>query len=281
MKLLLWSGLALFSLGESAVHAAAVTEGSIRPRRRHENDMDFAKYNPFYWEGRQAHFRVEDGTPDGENRLKFTFYTEWPQDYVPTRGPDFSAFYIGSPSATNETQRSKFAWNVRMDHVQDFRVFSAELGPEEFSAFGDRLQLGAVLTFEFRFFMNEGFDLWQRQKIANPHTISAYYSEFLRIRIGTAGLIIDDPDNPQQAAVAQRYAGGATTIPTVRVEPWKALQQQAWNIRPEHSQEFMTGRTWFHTDMVDGMHVLDDSDDKPSPFFEDERMRRSGLAASA
>jgi len=281
MKRFYWGGLLLMALWDTYAYAKAVTEGSIRPRRRHENDMDFSKYNPFYWEGRQAHFKVEDMTPDGENRIRFTFFTEWPQDYIPTRGPDFSAVYIGSPNAGSETERSKFALNIRMNHVADYKVFTAELGPGEFSAFKDRMQVGSVLTFEFRFFMNEGFDLWQKQKAQNIHNISAYYSEFFRIKIGSPGLLIDDPDRTDAAPVDLRYAGGATTIPTVRVEPWKALQQQAWNIRPDHSQTFMTGRTWFHTDMVDGRHILDDSDDKPSPFFEEDRQRRAGFAASA
>lgn len=277
----LFSGLfLLLSLWETQAEAVAITEGSIRPRRRHENDMDFSKYNPFYWEGRQAHFKVEDWTPLGENRMRFTFYTEWPQDAIPTRGPDFSAVYIGSPSAGSETERSKFALNIRMKTVGDFKTFTAELGPGEFSAFRDRMKPGSVLTFEFRFFMNEGFVLWQKQKMTNPHNISAYYSEFFRLRIGTPGLIIDDPDRTDAAPHPLRYAGGATTIPTVRVEPWKALQQQAWNITPANSQNFLNGRTWFHTDMVSGQHLLDDSDDKPSPFFEEERQKRSGLASS-
>ncbi len=273
--------LLLMGLWEIEAQARAVTEGSIRPRRRHENDMDFSKYNPFYWEGRQAHFKVEDWTPDGENRMRFTFYTEWPQDAIPTRGPDFSAVYIGSPNAPSETERSKFALNIRMNHVSDFKVFTAELGPGEFAAFRDRMKPGAVLTFEFRFFMNEGFDGWQKQKAANPHNISAYYSEFFRVKIGSPGLLIDDPDRTDTPPHPLRYAGGATTIPTVRVEPWKALQQQAWNITPANSQNFMNGRTWFHTDMVNGQHLLDDSDDKPSPFFEEERQRRAGFSASA
>ncbi|HYX33384.1 MAG TPA: di-heme oxidoredictase family protein [Oligoflexus sp.] len=281
MKRFYWGGLVLLALWDCYAHAKAQTEGSIRPRRRHENDMDFSKYNPFYWEGRQAHFKVEDMTPDGDNRIRFTFFTEWPQDYIPTRGPDFSAVYIGSPNGGNENERSKFALNFRMNHVGDHKVFSAEIRPEDFAAYRNQLQVGKVLTFEFRFFMNEGFDSWQKQKQANVHNISAYYSEFFRIQIGSPGLLIDDPDRTDAVPSSLRYAGGATTIPTVRVEPWKALQQQAWNIRPEHSQSFMTGRTWFHTDMVDGQHLLDDSDDKPSPFFEDERQRRAGYAASA
>jgi CxxC motif-containing protein (DUF1111 family) len=273
--------LLLLSLWDIKAQAQVVTEGSIRPRRRHENDMDYSKYNPFYWEGRQAHFKVEDWTASGENRMRFTFYTEWPQDAIPTRGPDFSAVYIGHPDAGSETERSKFALNIRMNHVADYRVFAAELGPGEFAAFQDRMRKGSVLTFEFRFFMNEGFEPWQKQKTSNPHNISAYYSEFFRVRIGSPGLLIDDPDHPDGLPHALRYAGGGTTIPTVRVEPWKALQQQAWNITPANSQNFLNGRTWFHTDMVSGQHLLDDSDDKPSPFFEEDRQNRSDLAASA
>jgi CxxC motif-containing protein (DUF1111 family) len=273
--------LLLMGLWEAHAQAVTVTEGSTRPRRRHENDMDFSKYNPFYWEGRLAHFKVEDWTAHGENRMRFTFYTEWPQDAIPTRGPDLSAIYIGNPSADSEVDRSKFALNIRMKNTGDFKVFTAELGPGEFAAFRDRMQPGQVLTFEFRFFMNEGFEPWQKQKIANYHNISAYYSEFFRIRIGLPGLLIDDPDRPDGLAHPLRYAGGTTTIPTVRVEPWKALQQQAWNLRPENAQDFLNGRTWFHTDMVTGEHIPDDSDDKPSLFFEVERKKREGLASSA
>ncbi|WP_141736126.1 di-heme oxidoredictase family protein [Oligoflexus tunisiensis] len=281
MKHFCWGGLLLLALWDTWAQAAAITEASIRPRRRHENDMDFSKYNPFYWEGRQASFKVEDFTPDGENRLRFTFYTEWPQDAIPTRGPDFSAVYIGNPNAPSETERSKFALNVRMKHVSDYRVFTAELGPGEFAAFRDRLKVGSVVTFEFRFFMNESFGPWQKQKMANVHNISAYYSEFFRIRIGSSGLLIDDPDRSDIVPAALRYAGGGTTIPTVRVEPWKALQQQAFNIKPAHSQDFMFGRTWFHTDMANGQHTRDDSDDKPSPFFEEDRQERAGFASTA
>src|SRR5690606_367887 len=147
--------------------------------------------------------------------------------------------------------------------------------------FRDRLKVGAVLTFEFRFFMNESFGPWAKQKATNVHNISAYYSEFMRIRIGSSGLVIDDPDRSDVMPAAQRYAGGGTTIPTVRVDPWKALQQQAFNRKPAHAQDFMLGRTWFHTDMVNGQHMLDDSDDKPSPFFEEDRQRRAGVAATA
>jgi hypothetical protein len=103
----------------SMVDGVAVTEGVIRVRRRHENDMDFSKYNPFYWEGRRAWFKVEDYTPRGENRMVFSLHTEWPQDYIPTRGSDFSAIYKGDPLG-DETGRSKFAINTRMEHVGGF-----------------------------------------------------------------------------------------------------------------------------------------------------------------
>ncbi|WP_225411706.1 di-heme oxidoredictase family protein [Stigmatella hybrida] len=258
-----------------------VTEGSSRPRRRHENDQDFSKYNPFYWEGRQSSFKVEDFTPTGEKRIKFTLTTEWPQDYIPTRGPDFSAIYIGNPSASSETERSKFALNIRMTHVRDARVFEATLGPGEFAAFANQMQPGQILTFEFRFFLSESFSGWAAQKAKNPHNISAYYSEFLRIRIGQGGLFIDDPLNPNAVPATQRYAGGWTTTPTTRVEPWRALQQQANNILPSNSQRFMTGRTWFHTDFVSGEHATDEADDKPTIFFDADRVSRSNHASSA
>ena len=78
----------------------AITEGVIRVRRRHENDMDYSKYNPFYWEGRLTRFRVEDYTPRGENKIKFTLLTEWPQDYIVNRGPDFSCITLATRSPT-------------------------------------------------------------------------------------------------------------------------------------------------------------------------------------
>lgn len=259
----------------------AVTEGVIRVRRRHENDMDFSKYNPFYWEGRGTSFRVEDYTSRGENRIKFTLVTEWPQDYMPTRGPDFSAIYTGDPSADSEVMRSKFALNVRMNHIADHRVFEATIGPNEFNAFANELRKGSLLTFEFRFFNNESHPGWQRQKMANPHTLSAYYSEFIRIKIGEAGLLIDNPENSRAFAPKESYSGGATTIPTVRVEPWRALQQHALNLQEAHEQAFLDGRTWFHTDFISGQHIDDDSDDKPMFFFEEMRQARSNYAASA
>src|SRR5688572_28698104 len=53
------------------MNGVAVTTGTIRVRRRHENDLDFSKYNPFYWSGRIVKFRIEDYTPSQQNRLKF------------------------------------------------------------------------------------------------------------------------------------------------------------------------------------------------------------------
>ncbi len=113
------------------VDGVAVTEGVIRVRRRHENDMDFSKYNPFYWEGRRAWFKVEDYTPRGEKRMVFTLRTEWPQDYIPTRGSDFSAIYKGDPLG-NETGRSKFAINTRMKHIGGFTHFEQEINDLSF-----------------------------------------------------------------------------------------------------------------------------------------------------
>ncbi len=265
----------------SFLDGVAITEGEIRPRRRHENDMDFSKYNPFYWEGRLARFKLEDFTPLGENKLRFTLITEWPQDFIPNRGPDLSAIYKGDPVAGSEVMRSKFDINMRMNHIRDFRVFEAVLGPEVFRVHPDLLKPGQLLTFEFRFFMNENFELWQKQKASNPHGISAYYSEFIRIKIGEPGLLIDSLDGPNAMPSPLRLSGGWTTIPTVRAEPWKALQQQALNILPEHAQAFMDGRSFFHTDFVDGRHIQDDSDDKPTTFFEEMRLARSGFASEA
>jgi CxxC motif-containing protein (DUF1111 family) len=265
----------------SMVNNVAVTEGIVRVRRRHENDMDFAKFNPFYWEGRLTNFKVEDFTPNGENRIKFTLKTEWPQDYTPNRGPDFSAIYTGDPKAGSETLRSKFAINQRMSHIANQRHFEATIGPEVFNAYPDQLKKGALLVFEFRFFNDESFPGWQKQKAFNPHNLSAYYSEFFRIRIGEAGLHIENLDSSSALPAPARYSGGWTTIPTVRVEPWKALQQQANNLTFANAQNFLMGRTWFHTDFVSGQHIGDISDDKPSTFFEEMRAQRSGYAASA
>ena len=259
----------------------SVTTGSIRVRRRHENDMDFSKYNPFYWEGRQGSFKVEDYTSKGENRIEFTLYFEWPQDYIPTRGPDFSAIYVGDPSSATEHLRSKFAINARMRHVRDNRVFAWTISDGDFRAFANELQRGKVLTIEFRSFMSESFSEWQKQKARNPNNISSYYSEFFRIKIGEPGLIIDNPDKPNVEPSPKRYAGGQTTTPTTRVEPWKALEQQALNIKPEHSQAFMFGRTWSHTNFSTGEHSGEDSDDKPSVFFEGDRAFRAGFQANA
>ncbi|YCM46555.1 di-heme oxidoredictase family protein [Verrucomicrobiaceae bacterium 227] len=262
------------------VDGVAVTEGVIRVRRRHENDMDFSKYNPFYWEGRRAWFKVEDYTPRGEKRMVFSLHTEWPQDYIPTRGSDFSAIYKGDPLG-DETGRSKFAINTRMTHVGGFTNFEQELGELSFHQNPDDLKVGEPLTFEFRFFNSESHPGWAKQKKHNPHNLFAYYSEFFRIKIGEPGLLIDNFESPGEEASSQRYAGGRTTIPTVRVEPWSALQQHALNLKPENAQAFLSGRTWFHTDMKSGKHLSDPSDDKPSVFFDEMEAARRGLAGSA
>ncbi|MDG2125757.1 MAG: di-heme oxidoredictase family protein [Verrucomicrobiales bacterium] len=267
-------------LNASIVDGVAVTEGTIRVRRRHENDMDFGKYNPFYWEGRHAWFKVEDYTPRGEKRIVFTLHTEWPQDYNTLRGSDLSAIYIGDPLG-DETGRSKFALNTRMEHVAGFTHFEKELGETAFHQHQNELKKGGLLTFEFRFFNSETHPGWAKQKKHNPHNLFAYYSEFFRIKIGQPGLHIDNFQNPDALPSPKRYAGGWTTAPTTRVEPWNALQQQAFNIEPGNAHAFLSGRTWFHTDMVSGKHLSDPSDDKPSLFFDDMRARRKGFAGSA
>lgn len=262
------------------VDGVAITEGVIRVRRRHENDMDFAKYNPFYWEGRRAWFKVEDYTPRGEKRMVFSLRTEWPQDYIPTRGSDFSAIYKGDPLG-NETGRSKFAINTRMKHVGGFTHFEQELGELSFHQNPESLKAGKQLTFEFRFFNSESHPGWAKQKKHNPHNLFAYYSEFFRVEIGKPGLVIDHFLSPEEPASHKQYAGGRTTIPTVRVEPWSALQQHALNLKAENAQAFLTGRTWFHTDVVTGKHLSDPSDDKPSVFFPEMEAARRGLAGNA
>lgn len=262
------------------VDGVAVTEGVIRVRRRHENDMDFSKYNPFYWEGRRAWFKVEDHTPKGEKKIVFTLRTEWPQSYIPTRGSDFSAIYKGDPLG-DETGRSKFAINTRMTHVRDFTHFKQELNELSFHQNPKNLKAGEQLTFEFRFFNDETHPGWAKQKKHNPHNLFAYYSEFFRIKIGEPGLLIDNFESPGRSALPKCYSGGRTTVPTVRVEPWSALQQHALNLQPKNAQAFLTGRTWFHTDMVSGKHLSDPSDDKPSVFFDDMRTARKGLAGRA
>jgi CxxC motif-containing protein (DUF1111 family) len=258
-----------------------ITEGVIRVRRRHENDMDFSKYNPFYWEGRLAFFKVEDFTALGEKKLRFHLETEWPQDFIPTRGPDFSAIYAGDPLGSVETVRSKFAINQRMEHVGDRRRFVVTLGPEVFQAYPEALKPGRLLTFEFRFFLDETNPDWKKEKDFNQHTLSAYYSEFHRLQLGQGGLLIDTLGAPDKEPDALRFSGGWTTIPTVRVEPWKALQQQATNLTRENAQNFLDGRTFFHTDMKTGQHVDDADDDKPLVFFEEMRASRAGYAANA
>ncbi|HET9240362.1 MAG TPA: di-heme oxidoredictase family protein [Oligoflexus sp.] len=258
-----------------------ITEGVIRVRRRHENDMDFSKYNPFYWEGRLAFFKVEDFTGRGEKKLRFHLETEWPQDFIPTRGPDFSAIYTGDPLGTVETVRSKFAINQRMEHVGDRRRFVVTLGPDVFQAYPEALKTGRLLTFEFRFFLDETHPDWKKEKDFNQHTLSAYYSEFYRLQVGQGGLLIDTLGAPDKEPDALRFSGGWTTIPTVRVEPWKALQQQATNITRDEAQNFLDGRTFFHTDMKTGQHVDDADDDKPLVFFEEMRASREAYAANA
>ena len=262
------------------VDGVAVTEGMIRVRRRHENDMDFAKYNPFYWEGRRAWFKVEDHTPKGENKILFTLKTEWPQSYTTGRGSDLSAIYRGDP-LKHETERSKFAINARMKHVKNFTHFEKELNALSFHQNPEDLKIGEQLTFEFRFFNDEAHPGWAKQKERNAHNLFAYYSEFFRIKIGEPGLLIDNFESADEVASPKRYSGGWTTIPTVRVEPWSALQQQALNLKPQNSKAFLDGRTWFHTDMVTGKHLSDPSDDKPSVFFEEMEAARKGLAGTA
>lgn len=264
--------------GARVVDGAAVTEGVIRVRRRHENDMDFAKYNPFYWEGRLTRYRIEDFTAKGQKKIKFTLLTEWPQDSTKFRGVDVSAVYIGDPLA-HETERSKFAINARMKHVKDYRHFEYVLDEGAFKAHAAGLQVGKLLTIEFRFFNTEAFAGWAEQKARNVHNLSAYYSEFIRVRVGEPGVLIDDFQEPNALPSVRRYAGGWTTIPTVRVEPWRALQQQAFNLTWENGSAFLVGRSWFHTDFVTGEHVGEETDDKPSVFFAEMEAARKGYAA--
>lgn len=253
----------------------AITEGVIRVRRRHENDMDFSKYNPFYWEGRRTTFRIEDHTPQGEHQIRFILDAEWPQDLSQYRAPDFSATYVGDPMA-HETLRSKFRINARMQASRDGTHFEYVLTPESYGGTSAAFpELGEVLTIEFRFFNDESHAPWQAQKATNPHTISAYYSEFFRFVVGEAGLQIDDPDDAYALASPRRYAGGWTTTPTTRVEPWRALQQQPPNLTPANATPFLLGRTWFHTDLASGRHVEDGSDDKPSVFHADMEAARA------
>lgn len=254
----------------------STTVGNIRPRRRHENDMDFSKYNPFYWQGRLTSFKVEDFTSKGENLMVFTLYNEWPQDYIPTRGPDFSAIYTGDPNHGTELYRSKFLINDRMQMLDDHKTFQATIRPADHG-----LKRGDVLVFEFRFFFSESNPDWQHQRATNGHNISAYYSEFLRVVIGESGLVIDDPERTNVLPSQLRYAGGKTTSPTTRVEPWKGLEQMATNILPANAQAFLFGRTWTHTNFSTGEHVGELSDDKPSIFFEGDRAYRAGYQATA
>ena len=67
----------------------------------------------------------------------------------------------------------------------------------------------------------------------------------------------------------------------MRVEPWAALQQHALNMKTENAQAFLSGRAWFHTDMVSGKHLSDPADDKPAIFFDEMQVARKGLAGDA
>jgi len=191
----------------------------------------------------------------------------------------------------NETLRSKFAINTRMKHLGGERKhFEATIDEGAFNVHKDDLETGDLLTFEYRFFNDESHPGWAIQKKRNAHNLSAYYSEFFRIEIGKPGLLIDagmlpaDRTDPDPAELnrhpdPRRYTGGWTTIPSMRVEPWNALQQQAFNLSPANAQIFLTGRTWFHTDLDSGEHRSDASDDKPSRFFEAMETERAGYAA--
>jgi len=259
----------------------SVTDFVPRQRRRHENDMDFSKYNPFYWQGRGTTVKIEDFTSAGKKRLTVTLTTEWPQNYIPTRGPDFSAVYTGDPLGRDETLRSKFLFNIRMTHVRDSRVFTATLDEGAFNAAGEAMKPGKILTMEVRFFLDESFPDWKKQKQANGHNLSAYYSEFVRIKLGEPGLKIDHPTQANGEASPERYSGGSMTTVTTRVEPWKALEQAATNLRAENAQAFLFGRAWAHTDFTTGQHVGEVSDDKPSLFFEGDRAYRAGYQGTA
>lgn len=264
------------------VDGVIITEGVIRPRRRHENDMDFAKYNPFYWEGRESYFKVEDYTKKGQKKIKFTLRTEAVQNYTENRGPDFSAIYTGDPVAASETTRSKFALNKRMNSLNmQNKDFDAEITEGDFNAYAEDLKIGKLLMFEFRFFMDESTEQWRKQKARNPHNLSAYYSEFFRIKLGEGGLFIDDVSDSKIIPPPQKFSGGWATTPLIKVEPWRALQQQGTNLLAENSQPFLNGRTWFHTDMVDGHHQSDEADDKPALFYEEEEKKRAGYAGSS
>ena len=259
----------------------SITEGTLRMRRRHENDMDFSKYNPFYWQGRGGKYRIEDYTGVGQKKLIVTLESEWPQRYITTAGPDFSAVYTGDPLSPTEHMRSKFLFNIRMNHVRDYKLFTATLDEGAFNAAGEAMKPGKILTMEFRFFLDENTEEFRKQKAANPHTLSAYYTEFVRIKLGEPGIVIDDPFHANGEPSDLRYSGGRTTTPTARVEPWKALQQMAFNMSPANAQAFLFGRAWFHTDFSSGQHVSEDSDDKPSVFFEGDRAYRAGFQGGA
>lgn len=255
----------------------AITDGTIRPRRRHENDMDFSKYNPFYWEGRMFHFRVEDHTPTGRKEIRFYLVSDWPQVVDAARAPSVRLVYFGDP-LKHETVRSKFRINARMTPLNGgLTEFEYIYDDESFRySQGTFPELGELLHFEFQTYNREDFEPWARQKVRNPHNISVYYSEFFRILVGQPGLWIDNFQEPHAPPPAKRYTGGWTTTVTTRTEPWRALQQQATNLLAENIQPFLLGRTWFHTDLLTGVHIEDHDDDKPSRFFPEMEEARSG-----
>jgi CxxC motif-containing protein (DUF1111 family) len=143
------------------------------------------------------------------------------------------------------------------------------------------MQKGKMMTVEFRVFLDKEDPFFARQKEINPHTLFNYYSEFFRTKIGSPGLYIDNLSNKDQFASTKRYAGGWTTTPTVRVEPWRGIQQQATNIIPENSSDFLLGRTWFHTDFIAGKHTRDDEDDKPVILTPEMTAERRGISGTA
>ena len=268
----------------SIVDGVSVTQGTIRVRRRHENDLDFSKYNPFYWDGRLVQFKIEDFTPKNQHRLRFTLETERPNT-VGRVGhyPVASWIYIGDPNGADETLRSKFYQDVDLKPIGNSKTvfqydWQANMNDPKIAA---AMQPGAVMVVEFRVFLDKDDPFFVDQKQKNPHTLFNYYSEFFRIKIGSPGLYIDDLTNKDTVADPARYTGGWTTTPTVRVEPWRGLQQQATNILPENSMEFLMGRTWFHTDFIDGTHAKDEEDDKPILFPDAMKQLRAGYSASA
>ena len=261
--------------------SGVITKGTIRVRLRHENDHNFAKYNPFYWEKRVLHFSVEDRTVLGEKRLRFKLYSDGTHR-LQGGLPNIRIHYIGNPDANSEVERSKFAINALMQPVNDSgHEFSFDWQPNPYSPEAEALDIGKMMTFEFGIFLDPEAPEFARQTAENPHTIFAYYSEFFRIRLGQPGLWIDHFTEPGKVPSTMRLAGGATTTQTIRIEPWRALQQQATNISPEHSQQFMEGRAWFHTDMISGQHVADPLDLTPIWFPEAMAEHRRNLIGAA